>query len=65
MNDMTSAPVGDSAPVADVAIPTHVAGGEGPLSPREAARSLVDWRRKEAAQDNSQVESAPEATPAQ
>jgi hypothetical protein len=65
MNDMTGAPVGDSAPVADVAIPTHVAGGEGPLSPREAARSLVDWRRKEAAQDNSQVESAPEATPAQ
>jgi hypothetical protein len=64
MNDLTSAPAGDSAPVADVAIPTHVAGGDGPLSLREAGRSVTDWRRKEAAQD-SQVESAPEATPAQ
>jgi hypothetical protein len=64
MNDLTNAPAGDSAPVADVAIPTHVAGGEGPLKPRDAARSLTDWRRKEAAQD-TQAESAPAATPAQ
>jgi hypothetical protein len=65
MTEETSAPGGDSAPAADVAIPTHVAGGDGPLSVRDAMRSVTDWRRKEAAQTNQQAESAPAATPAQ
>src|SRR5262245_16808771 len=29
--------------------PAHKAGGEGELSVRDAARSLTDWRRKQAA----------------
>lgn len=69
MSDIAAtAPAGDSAPVADVAIPTHVAGGEGPLSLRDAQRSVTDWRRKGAAQERTEQQqeaSAPAATPAQ
>lgn len=64
----TAAPAADSAPVSDVQIPTHVAGGEGPLNYREAARSVIDWRRKSAAQERNEQQqeaSATEATPAQ
>jgi len=35
------------APVSDTAV--HTAGGDGPLSIRDAARSVIDWRRKSAA----------------
>lgn len=69
MSDIAAtAPAGDSAPVADVAIPTHVAGGDGPLSLRDAQRSVTDWRRKGAAQERTEQQqeaSAPAATPAQ
>lgn len=34
---------------AEPAIATHVAGGNGNLSMRDAARSVIDWRRKSAA----------------
>lgn len=45
----------EQTPVADVSLPTHVAGGSGPLSISEAARSVIDWRRKGSgdSQDNA------------
>lgn len=64
MADTNDAAAGSSEPVA---IPTleHKAGGEGPISLRDAANSLVDWRRKAASeQPDKQVEIAPEASPA-
>jgi hypothetical protein len=36
-----------AAPQSDTAV--HIAGGEGPLSMRDAARSVIDWRCKSAA----------------
>jgi hypothetical protein len=39
----TDAAAGGSERI-DVAV--HKAGGEGPLTPREAANSVIDWRRK-------------------
>src|SRR5262245_18794764 len=38
-----------TAPQSDTAV--HIAGGSGPMSVREAARSVVHWRRKCAAAD--------------
>jgi hypothetical protein len=48
---------GAQAPIA-----THVAGGDGNLSTRDAARSVIDWRRKSAAPEQPQQQSAPQAT---
>ena len=47
----------------DIAV--HKAGGEGPMSVLDAARSLADWRNKKAAatpEPQANAESAPEAT---
>lgn len=61
----TATPAGGEAlPVVDSPA-AHIAGGEGPLSPREAARSLIDWRHKRAAQTESAPESAEPAAPEQ
>lgn len=51
----------DVADAGQVEIPAHVAGGEGPLSALEAARSLTDWRRKQGSQAGDGAETA--ATP--
>ena len=50
------------------AIPAHVAGGDGPLTPRDAMRSLVDWRNKQdaaAAQAPEPAAATEESAPAQ
>lgn len=66
MSDQTTtAPAADSAPAPEISIPTHVAGGEGPLNWREAGRSVIDWRRKNAAAErDTNSQAAPEAPPA-
>ena len=48
--ETTSTTGANTAPASDVAV--HVAGGEGPLSVADAARSVIDWRRKSAAGEN-------------
>jgi hypothetical protein len=55
----------EAAPAAGEAIPAHVAGGEGPLTALQAARSLTDWRNKQNAQVETQEASAEAAPPAQ
>jgi hypothetical protein len=55
-----SAPSGSEAP----AVAEHKAGGTGTISLAEAARSVVDWRRKSGAAEDTQDESAAPATPA-
>ena len=37
---------GADAPVGGESVPAHVAGGDGAISVRDAARSLSDWRNK-------------------
>lgn len=63
MTDTNDAAVSGSEP-APIAAPVleHKAGGDGPLTARDAARSIIDWRRKGAGQE--QAESAEPATPA-
>src|SRR5437763_1352548 len=56
--DTVTAPSGSeatSAPASGTAV--HTAGGEGPLSIRDAARSVTDWRRKAAAGETTQMNS--------
>jgi hypothetical protein len=66
--EASAAPVGgDGAAAPEVSITTRTAGGEGPLSIREAGRSLLDARRKDAAQARdaqTQQTSAPAAAAA-
>jgi hypothetical protein len=64
MSDVTvaPAPAGVAVPAPDTSAPEiwkHTPSGEGPLSPRDAARSLVDARRKRDAQ--TEAPAAPEA----
>ncbi len=48
----------------DIAV--HIPGGEGPLSVRDAQRSLTDWRRKQNAAETTEPDaSADTATPEQ
>ena len=64
--DTAAVPAATEQAASEPAIATHVAGGAGPISVRDAARSVIDWRRKGAAetsQDNA-GESADHATPA-
>jgi hypothetical protein len=66
MDQNTEAAPGGSEPIdvpAFIPAREHKAGGDGPLNPREAARSITDWRRKTAAGEEQQEESAPAATP--
>ena len=66
----TAAPAGGEAlPLAEtLEIPAHRTESDGPLTAREAARSLTDWRRKREAAISRTVETpqaeAPKATPA-
>ena len=48
MDPMTATPADGGALVEN--IPAAVAGGEGPLTPSQAARSVIDWRNKRNAQ---------------
>lgn len=48
MDPMTATPADSGALVEN--IPAAVAGGEGPLTPSQAARSVIDWRNKRNAQ---------------
>ena len=64
MSDTDAGAAGSEQPSAPAEI-TRTAGGDGALSIREAARSLVDTRRKDNAQETQQPDSgAPEATDA-
>ena len=45
------------APITDTAV--HIAGGAGPISVRDAARSVIDWRRKSAAGEATQATQSP------
>lgn len=58
MTDTTVAsPAGSeqtSAPAAETNTAVHVAGGSGPISVRDAARSVIDWRRKSAAAETAE-----------
>jgi len=42
-----------TVPQSDTAV--HVAGGSGPMSLRDAARSVIDWRRKQTTDDRRQT----------
>ena len=46
VNALSSGSEQSPAPVTDTAV--HIAGGQGPISVRDAARSVIDWRRKSA-----------------
>ena len=60
---MSDAPAAPAATEQAPAIATHTAGGSGPLSIADAARSVIDWRRKEAAADKpAQNETKPDAS---
>lgn len=54
----------NTAPAGGEALPiSHTPAGDGPLSAREAARSLADARYKREAEQNRQAEPAPDAPP--
>lgn len=53
----------DAAPAGgDAQIPVHTPAGDAPLSTHDAARSVVDWRRKSAAAETGKDASAEPAT---
>ncbi len=66
MTDTTAAgPETGAAPAPiEIPIPAHVAGGEGPMTAREAARSITDWRRKGSGTTTNSADTAAEPAPA-
>jgi len=61
MTDTNTAPVGGDAAPVEPNIPAHTPAGDGELSANQAARSLIDWRRKRGA---SEAAPSAEETPA-